>query len=466
MLFNSLAFLLLFMPVVLGVALRLRGQALLGWICIASAVFYAFAGHVWFLVPMAVTTALDFWVGLQLDKPGTKSRRAYLVLSLACNLGLLAYFKYSGLLMDTYEHVAVALGASPRSMLASTLRVILPAGISFYTFQTMSYVIDIYRRQAQAERNFFAYLAFVSFFPHLVAGPLTRHNQLIPQLERIAERRINPRWWAGISLFSVGLIKKVLIADRIGTFLDPLLEDAGHLGLVASWLGAVAYGMQLYFDFSGYSDMAIGLGRLFDIDLPQNFDSPYKAVSPSDFWRRWHVTLSRWLRDYLYISLGGNRDGSWRTTRNLMLTMLLGGLWHGANWTFVVWGAYHGLLLVVFRPFGASWEKIPLFVQRAVTFVLVMVGWVFFRAPHVSVAVSWCYGLIGGHGVRAALDYIHIPRLVAFTGIGTAIALLLPNAYELKWDKLPPVRRLALGLGTAAAVIMMNYSSKFLYFQF
>ena len=466
MLFNSLSFLLLFLPAVVVVARRLRGQAFLGWICLASGLFYAFAGHVWFLAPMAVTTVLDYWVGLKLSDRTVQSRRMLLVISLCGNLGLLAYFKYSGLLVDTINAVVAAFGEGKNGTLAGAMRVTLPAGISFYTFQTMSYVIDIYRGHAKAEKNFLAYLAFVSFFPHLVAGPLTRHNQLIPQLERAAETGIRPHWWPAISLFSVGLIKKVLIADRIGTFLDPMLQDIPRLGFVASWLGAVGYGMQLYFDFSGYSDMAIGLGRLFNIELPQNFSSPYKSTSPSDFWERWHITLSRWLRDYLYISIGGNRRGRLRTAINLMGTMVLGGLWHGANWTFVLWGGYHGVLLVVFRTQQERWSRVAVPIQRAVMFGLVMIGWVFFRAPTVRLAFSWCGGLVGRHGVRAALDYIHIPRLAAFTAVATLMAWTLPNAYEVRWERLRPLTRATLGLGTAAAVIMMNYSSKFLYFQF
>ncbi len=466
MLFNSLPFLLVFLPIVLGVARLARGKALLAWICAASCVFYAFAGHAWFLVPMAVTTVLDYWVGarIQASPAGSKARMAFLLLSLCGNLGLLAYFKYSGLLVDTAETALHAFGLASHSSWASALRVVLPAGISFYTFQTLSYVLDIYRGHAKPEPSFFAYLAFVAFFPHLVAGPLTRHDQLIPQLHAIEKKGITARFWPGVSLFSLGLAKKVLIADRIGTLVDPILGDVHHLGLVAGWVVAVGYAMQLYFDFSGYSDMAIGLGRLFEVELPQNFDSPYKARDPSDFWRRWHITLSQWLRDYLYISLGGNRASPARVQLNLMITMILGGLWHGANWTFAIWGFYHGLLLVLHRRTGGSWAKLPVWTQRGLMFVLVCVGWVFFRAPTLGAALEWLSAMAGLQGIYVAKAFLS--RLAVFVVVATVIAMTAPNGYEIDLDKMPAWRRAALGLATAVAVVMMNFSSKFLYFQF
>lgn len=464
MLFNSLAFLLIFLPIVLGVARVLRGNALLCWIGSASCVFYAFAGHVWFLVPMAVTTVLDYWVGARLENAQGSRRRAYLLLSLCGNLGLLGYFKYSGLLVDTAQSALVAFGAASDSPWADALRVTLPAGISFYTFQTLSYVLDIYRGDAKPERSFLAYLAFVAFFPHLVAGPLTRHDQLIPQLERVAARGIHARFWPGVSLFSIGLTKKVLIADRIGSLIDPLLGDFANLGLIGGWTLAIAYAMQLYFDFSGYSDMAIGLGRLFEIELPQNFASPYKAKDPSDFWRRWHITLSQWLRDYLYISLGGNRGSKRRVQLNLMLTMVLGGLWHGASWTFAVWGAYHGLLLVLHREWREPWSALPASLQRGLMFVLVCIGWVFFRAPTMPAAIEWLGAMAGTQGFYLPLAYLE--RVLLLTFVATVIAMSTPNPYEIDLARFPWSRRALLGFATAVAVVMMNFSSKFLYFQF
>lgn len=462
MLFNSLEFLLLFLPIVLAVATRLRGKAFLGWICAASLVFYGFAGHAWFLVPMVVTTVLDFWVGQRLPVATGAKRRLLLMLSLCGNLGLLAYFKYSGLLVRTAREVAALAGVDGTAW-AVALHVVLPAGISFYTFQTLSYVIDIYRGHAKPEKSFFAYVAFVAFFPHLVAGPLTRHNQLIPQLVHSA-RGMKPVWTSGLTLFAIGLCKKVLIADRVALWNDPIIDDITAAGLAGSWVGALGYAVQIYFDFSGYSDMAIGLGRLFGIELPQNFDSPYKSTDPSDFWRRWHVTLSRWLRDYLYISLGGNRKGETRTKINLMITMALGGLWHGANWTFMVWGIFHGLLLVVYHATQPSWDRMPVAVRRALMFALVCIGWVFFRARSLTHAGTWLAGMAGARGL--GLGQANLGKVGAVVFVALLIANFAPNPYEQRSTTFKRSTMAALGLATAVAVVMMNYSSKFLYFQF
>lgn len=305
MLFNSLSFLLLFLPIVLWGARRLDGQSLLRWITLSSYAFYALAGQPWFLIPMLVTTILDYFLAQWIETATfVPFRRGLLLISLCGNLGLLMYFKYSGLFLHTAQKIW-ALGANSGTFpWFRYLDVILPAGISFYTFQTLSYILDVYHGTAKAEHNFWEFAAFVSFFPHLVAGPLTRHHQLIPQLQKIKREGIVSRWDGGVLLFAIGLCKKTLLADRIGDLIDPLLSDFTTVGLPAAWLLLLGYALQIYFDFSGYSDMAIGLGRLFGIELPQNFDSPYQALNPSDFWRRWHITLSQWLRDYLYIPLG------------------------------------------------------------------------------------------------------------------------------------------------------------------
>ena len=461
MLFNSLGFLFLFFPLVLLVSLRLRGQALLRWITLSSFVFYAFAGHVWFLAPMLVTTVLDFYLAPRIAgaaSPGGK--KALLLLSLSGNLGLLFYFKYAGLFARTLTAVTGTAGTP------AFLDVILPAGISFYTFQTMSYIIDVYRGQAKPELNFWKFACFVSFFPHLVAGPLTRHNQLIPGLTKIADRGIAPRWREGVFLFCVGLSKKVLIADRIANQIDPMIDGLALHGAAGAWLALLGYALQIYFDFSGYSDMAIGLARLFDIDLPVNFNSPYQALNPSDFWRRWHITLSTWLRDYLYISLGGNRCSERRRDFNLMTTMVLGGLWHGANWTFAAWGFYHGLLLIVHQRGQRTWDSWPAGVQRGLTFVLVCLGWVFFRAPTFADARTWFAALAGARGLDAgALAGPH--KLLALLGAGLGLAIFGRNAVSYGgFARLRPTTQVALAALTVVSIVYMNQSSRFLYFQF
>ena len=461
MLFNSLEFLLLFLPLTLAVGLRLRGQGLLRWIALSSLVFYAFAGHWWFVLPMLATTTVDYWVAIGIARARSRRARGWLLgTSLAGNLGLLAYFKYAGLLTRTIG----AAGA------ARWFDVVLPAGISFYTFQTLSYIVDVWRGQAPAERNFVRFAGFVSFFPHLVAGPLTRHHQLIPQLARVAATGITPRWQAGILLFSIGLAKKVLIADRLGGLIDPRLGRVSELDLTTAWLCLLGYAFQIYFDFSGYSDMAIGLGRLFGIELPQNFDSPYKAASPREFWRRWHMTLSFWLRDYLYIPLGGNRCGAARRRVNVMATMMLGGMWHGAGWTFLAWGGWHGGLLVLHEAMP-GWNRLPAFWQRNLTFLLVTLGWVFFRAPSFADAGRWLAALFGLHGLGMSSE-----PAAAFGPEGLALAALVavclvlvracPNSLELPLERWGALPQIGLALASAASILLMNYGARFLYFQF
>jgi len=462
-LFTSLEFLVLFLPLVLVVALHLRGQPLLRWITASSVVFYAFAGHWWFIVPMLVTTTVDYLVALGIARQPAGRRRGWLLgASLAGNLGMLAYFKYSGLLVHTAERAAEAFGLGPASL--GWFEVVLPAGISFYTFQTLSYIIDVWRGDAPAERNFVRFAAFVSFFPHLVAGPLTRHHQLIPQLARIAESGIAARWPEGTFLFCVGLSKKVLIADRLGNLVDPLLAPTATLDLVQAWLALLGYAFQIYFDFSGYSDMAIGLGRLFGIELPQNFNSPYKAVSPRDFWRRWHMTLSFWLRDYLYISLGGNRCRPARRRFNLMATMVLGGLWHGASWTFAAWGAWHGLLLLLHAEL-AWWDRLGVTTRRNLTFLFVTLGWVFLRSTDFTRAAAWFAALAGAHGVQTAWTS-ETGMLLALVLLCFTIVRVCPNSLELPLGYLRALPQAGLAVATVAALLLMNYGSRFLYFQF
>ena len=459
MLFNSFEFIFIFLPIVLAVATRLRGNALLRWICLASIVFYAFAGHVWFIVPMLITTVLDFLVAQKIEGSSSAAiRKRWLLVSMLGNLGLLAYFKYSAL----FVHTAEAISNHPLPW-ASAFQVVLPAGISFYTFQTLSYIIDVYRHECRAEQNFARFTGFVSFFPHLVAGPLTRHDQLIPALSSIAKTGIRPRWGAGLTLFSVGLCKKVLFGDNLGHFVDGQLAHFEVLGFATGWLAIVGYALQIYFDFSGYSDMAIGLGRLFGIELPQNFNEPYRALNPSDFWRRWHITLSRWLRDYLYISLGGNRCSNTRRSFNLMATMVLGGLWHGANWTFAAWGFFHGLLLILYSEVQPQWDRASRQLQMAVTFFLVCIGWVFFRSNTFHDAALWLRGLFGFNGIGRFSS-----------GTGLFVALLAAGFISIhglrRWRNpdcdFGSLIQLGLGVATGLAVLFMSQSSRFLYFQF
>src|SRR5262245_34069120 len=306
---------------------------------------------------MAASTQVSYTAGLGfLRWSDPHHRKLCLVIPITVDLSLLGFFKYGGFVLDSVGRVIEALGAGVR---IPAWDVVLPIGISFYTFHTIIYIVDSYRGIIRPTRNLFEFSAYVSLFSQLVAGPIVRFRQIEEDLESLGQAS-RGRWLGrGISFFIVGLVEKVVIADSLAAFVDPGLANAAALGSLATWMVMLAYTFQLYFDFAGYSDMAIGLGYMFGLRIPVNFLSPYKAKNPSDFWRRWHISLSTCMRDYLYIPFGGNTGGTLRVARSLMLTMLIGGLWHGANWTFVVWGAYHGVLLIAYRQWGSYWDRLP-----------------------------------------------------------------------------------------------------------
>jgi len=408
--FNSYPFLLVFLPLVVAGniwLLRRQGRrAAMVFLILASLLFYGW----WnprYLGLLGLSVLGNFALGRALSAGRARSGRAsrgLLVLGVGANLALLAYFKYGAFIADIAELTLL------RRWFA---HVVLPLGISFITFQKIAYLVDAYRGET-AEHDFLEFCCFVLFFPQLVAGPIAHHSEIIPQLQRDSPRFDLDEVCRGLSLLSFGLFKKVVIADQVAVYASQMF-DAAALGrapdLVQAWGGTLSYGLQLYFDFSGYSDMAIGLGWLFGIKLPSNFDSPYQASSMVEFWRRWHITLSRFLRDYVYIPLGGNRHGAPRRYGNVLLTMTLGGLWHGASWTFVAWGALHGLYLVVNHGFravsrGWSWPQSPRLVPgyRLLTLVAVSVAWVLFRAPSFACARTVWAGMAGLHGASLPAD--------------------------------------------------------------
>ncbi len=354
-------------------------------ILLASCAFYAYWD--WrFLGLLAVVTIADFYISRGLAKSDDLVyRKRLLTLSVVLNLGILGVFKYFNFFIDNLDLIL-----DPFGWHIDTLNIILPIGISFYTFETLSYVIDVYRRHAEPARSLLDYAVFISFFPRLVAGPIMRASQFLPQLERGVEMNL-PNLVAGAQLFAQGLIKKLIIADRMSTAVDAVFANPAAFSPGSVWVTIFAYSLQIYFDFSGYSDMALGIGRILGFSLPQNFNLPYTAQSVTEFWQRWHISLSTWLRDYLYISLGGNRKGDGRTYLHLMITMLLGGLWHGASWNFVLWGGLHGLYLVIERflnrgrPALTDWKHPSAWLKAAWIFVLVSVTWVFFRSPSTEV---------------------------------------------------------------------------------
>jgi alginate O-acetyltransferase complex protein AlgI len=389
MLFNSLTFLYLFLPITYFVFWRLTSKRpRYVWLAVTGYIFYGFWSYK-FCALMAFSTVVSYLAGRGLLAfEDARRRKLCLVLPITVDLLLLGFFKYAGFAIETLNSGTTLLGIHHH---LAPLNLVVPVGISFYTFHTITYVVDGYRRVIKPTRDFFEFACYVSLFAQLVAGPIVRFRQIEGDLENIDHANRVESLDRGWSFFALGLIKKVLIADSIAKIINPVLADAGPEGTVATWLCVLGYTYQLYFDFSGYSDMAVGLGHLFGLRLPQNFDSPYKAIDPSDFWRRWHISLSTMMRDYLYIPLGGDRTGVAKTYRNLLVTMLLGGLWHGASWNFVVWGGLHGLGLAVHKSIGGTAEARGGPLRRAgstaLTFLFVCLCWVFFRSS--SFATSW-----------------------------------------------------------------------------
>ena len=466
MLFNSYEFLFFLLPLILiGYYLLLPRTWRHGWLVLGSYVFYGWWDYRYCSL-LLLTTFIDYVVGGRIAaarNPGVKKR--WLFASVCTDLSILGFFKYYDLGADTINRIAQWVGAE--SAWIPLLHLVLPVGISFYTFQAMSYSIDIYRGHAQPARSFIDFACYVSLFPQLVAGPIVRYHELDSQL------RQRTHSWAkaggGIVLFVLGLSKKVLLADAVAPIADWGFGQS-TIGLAGAWSSLLAYTLQIYFDFSGYSDMAVGLGLILGFSFPQNFHSPYQAASITDFWRRWHISLSSWLRDYLYVPLGGNQRGALRTYVNLFLTMLLGGLWHGASWTFALWGAYHGTLLALERMIGrkgfAWWLPRPF--QVVVTFVLVMLGWMLFRSPTMDVWMRMAKGLVGlnGWGEVFPLENVGLLHWCVY-GVCVILVFFFKNTWEIRWK--PDWRLtgwLAILFGISVVVMLVNTSSPFLYFQF
>lgn len=463
MLFNSYIFLYLFLPITYVVYWRLKqkNQHYI-WLTIASYVFYGYWNYK-FCFWMALSTLISFGAGLGLrafdDSP--KKRKFFLILPIAIDILILGIFKYTNFILGSFQDILNRFNAPVQFPI---LDIILPVGISFYTFHTISYIVDSYRRVVTPTRNFWEFSCYVSLFSQLVAGPIVRFRQIEDDLENIdhADRRryVNIGW----SFFVIGMIKKVVLADSIASIIDPALKTYLHLSSVDTWLSMLGYTYQLYFDFSGYSDMAVGLGYLFGLKLPQNFNSPYQATSIADFWRRWHISLSSCLRDYLYIPLGGNRGDRWFLVRNLMITMLLGGLWHGAKWTFVIWGAYHGFLLVLNKEFENSWGKLPEIFQQTISFILVVIGWVFFRSDDLDMARVILKKMFFWTATPASAGFLTLTALLIICAF---IAHRLKNTFEMEHTWKSPTALGFAGLFILCLVIKYGgHSSPFLYFQF
>jgi alginate O-acetyltransferase complex protein AlgI len=462
MLFNSFVFLFVFLPITYVVFWTLRSaQTRYVWLALTGYVFYGY----WdarFCLLMAFSTLVSYLAGLGfLRWNDPRHRRLCLVIPITVDLSLLGFFKYADFGLDTARQIAHWVGSD---ITLPHLNIILPIGISFYTFHTISYIVDSYRGVIRPTRNFFEFASYVSLFSQLIAGPIVRFRQIEADLEALGHAS-RTRWlYLGASMFVVGLVEKVLVADTLAAFVNPAFESYATLSTAGAWMAMLCYSFQLYFDFSGYSTMAVGLGYMFGLRIPQNFNSPYKALDPSDFWRRWHISLSSCMRDYLYIPFGGSRYGEWRTYRNLMLTMLIGGLWHGANWTFVFWGAYHGVLLIAYRAWAVAWDPIPARVRQGLVFLMALIGWVFFRSTDFGMAATILRAMFvptrGWSGPSVAL--VTVPLLMA-----AAWAMAGPNPFEIRYVS-SRGRNLALAaaFGAALAIIAGTRSSPFLYFQF
>ena len=463
MLFNSLEF-AIFLPLTLAIYYlgipESRWRARKIFLVVASYLFYM-SWNPFFGLLLLGSTLIDFTMGLLLEgATGLWRRRALLVVSLAFNLGMLGYFKYGNFFAANLYRL---LGHAEPPL----WDIVLPIGISFYTFESLSYTINVYRGE-RASRSLLDFALFLSFFPHLVAGPIVRPRAFLPQL---VERPtvVGPEIERALVRIAQGFLKKVLLADVLGQYVDAVWTDMAYYPSANVLLAFYAYAFQIYFDFSGYTDIALGVSQLFGLKLPENFDRPYLSQSPREFWQRWHISLSTWLRDYLYVSLGGNRVSSARTYVNLLLTMMLGGLWHGAAWTFVAWGTYHGLLLAIHRVVSRrrpAQARSPLGAALATlgTFHLVVLGWVLFRAP------SMLAGLVAL--LRLATPGYAMTRAASEAAIIVVVAILLhcgPGAsrFRERFVRLSPVLQGTLyATATIVAFFIAPASERFIYFQF
>lgn len=475
MTFNSLIF-LLFLAIFFPLYFATRGVLRI-WVClVASYIFYGWWDYR-FLALIAASTFVDYWIGrMMYATVDPWKRKLLIIVTVVVNLSFLGFFKYFNFFIDSFHQMSdmLGLGFSP-----STLEITLPIGISFYTFMSMSYTIDIYRHELPAEKSLLKFATFIAFFPHLVAGPILRARDLLPQLHGY-HRIHRPRVIIGLALILMGYFKKVGVADSAALVVDKIFDAPAVHSSAGLLLGVVLYAFQIYCDFSGYSDIAIGLALVMGVNFIENFRTPYISKNFSEFWSRWHISLSTWLRDYLYIPLGGNRFGTFNTYRNLLLTMLLGGLWHGADWKFVIWGALHGMYLVFQRLIGKRWDRfrkflhVPNFVNNAfliaLVFSLTCLAWVFFRANSTSDALHIIHRIFAFEDFT--LSTIRNKVLVAKVALLIGILLAI-EAADRRFDmealllKSPAFRIAAYATLLWLIALFGTFgSSSFIYFQF
>ncbi len=466
--FNSFSF-LWFFPVVLAAYWSIPSWRVRKLLLLAASYFFYACWSAPFVLLLILSSTIDYSVGRALAVTEDPSKRKLLVAaSCSSNFGILATFKYAGFAFSTLSILGIHSIATP----AWVTHIVLPVGISFYTFHGVSYIVDVYRRRIEAERSLTDFMLFVAFFPQLVAGPILRAWYFVPQLHaKRANRQID--WLRGGFLIILGLFQKVALADNLAPLANLVFEQPGRFNTAELWLGTYAFAFQIYFDFAGCSNIAIGSARALGFEIPENFRMPYIAVGFRDFWRRWHISLSTWLRDYLYFSLGGSRRGTWLTLRNLLIVMGLGGLWHGANWTFVAWGILHGTYLAI-EHLAEPWiRRIPPFLRQAraarvvaaiATFHLVCIGWVFFRSRSVSAALSMTAAMLLPNGMSVnfnapAMIYLPIGALAIIAALITAGRNVTARVPAWAWG------------ATAAVMLFLTIttwgdSNEFIYFRF
>lgn len=466
MVFSSITFLYIFLPITLLVYYLVPAKAKNWVLFVSGLVFYAWGEPVYVFI-MILSTLIDYTAGRLMDfwNDDEKRRKILLICSVAMNLGLLAVFKYSSFIIDNIN--ALFHGGIPDPQLP------LPIGISFFTFQSMSYTIDLYRRQIKVQKNFINFGAYVTMFPQIVAGPIVRYQDVSKELE---SRSITVGETAdGIGLFTRGLAKKLLLANNIGLLWAQVREmPIDAVPAATAWLGILAFAFQIYFDFSGYSDMACGIGKMLGFHFPQNFNLPYTAKSITDFWRRWHITLSTWFKEYLYIPLGGNRSGTVRTIRNLLIVWVLTGFWHGASWNFVCWGLYFGVLLVLEKfVYGKILNKLPSFVRQLYTFVLMVFSWVLFEMETLGDVGRYLQAMFGGAGfadsrsIYLLRSYFLLFLLCIFASgsWGKKVYSQFSNRWPARAQALLPVSVILLMAVCTAYLVNATYNP-FLYFRF
>lgn len=486
MVFSQLTFLYYFLPIVMIVYFFASDKIRNVLIFITGLLFYAW-GEPFYVCLMLLSTAIDYTAGRLMAKydDDNKKRKICLIVSVCMNVGLLAIFKYSDFLIDSFNGVFGTSITNPVVLVNKALnslyplglnekRVELPIGISFYTFQSMSYTIDLYLRNIKVQKSFLNFASYVSLFPQIVAGPIVRYEDVANELE---SRTVNiAKISAGIGLFVKGLAKKVLLANNIGMVWTQIKAmDYSTISVATAWLGIIAFAFQIYFDFSGYSDMATGLGKMLGFEFPKNFDHPYISKSISEFWRRWHITLGSWFRSYVYIPLGGNRNGNFKTYRNLFITWALTGLWHGASWNFILWGLFFGVLIIIERlGFGKILEKIPSAVSMLYTFVMVLFGWVLFDTDTLADAGRYYAAMFGAGGslVDSYARYTIASNAVMLTLcilISGGLGSRLISFCEEKNKRASAVAGVAVKIGgllICTAYLVGATYNPFLYFRF